>query len=35
VTTLAGDPLLYGKATARFINANFVAWGRLPVPPAG
>jgi 3'(2'), 5'-bisphosphate nucleotidase len=31
VTTLAGDPLLYGKA--RFINANFVAWGRLPLPP--
>ena len=35
VTTLEGAPLLYGKATARFINANFVAWGRMPLAPAG
>jgi 3'(2'), 5'-bisphosphate nucleotidase len=35
VTTLEGAPLLYGKAAARFINANFVAWGRMPLAPAG
>jgi len=35
VTTLAGDPLLYGKASSKFINTNFVAWGRRPLPPAG
>src|SRR5262245_47311745 len=35
VTTLEGGPLLYGKANAGFINANFVAWGRLPPAPAG
>jgi len=35
VTTLAGDPLLYGKAMAKFINPNFVAWGRLPPAPTG
>ena len=35
VTTLEGAPLLYGKASARFINANFVAWGRMPLAPAG
>ncbi len=34
VTTLAGDPLLYGKASSRFINPNFVAWGRRPLAPA-
>jgi 3'(2'), 5'-bisphosphate nucleotidase len=34
VTTLEGDPLFYGKAQNRFINANFVAWGRGPLPPA-
>lgn len=33
VTTLDGDPLLYGKAKLKFINANFVAWGRLPLAP--
>jgi 3'(2'), 5'-bisphosphate nucleotidase len=33
VTTLAGDPLLYGKASKKFINANFVAWGRRPLAP--
>jgi 3'(2'), 5'-bisphosphate nucleotidase len=32
VTTLAGDPLLYGKASNRFINPNFVAWGGTPLP---
>ena len=35
VTTIAGDPLLYGKAMAKFINPNFVAWGRLPPAPTG
>lgn len=30
VTTLDGDPLLYGKP--RFLNPNFVAWGRTPLP---
>jgi 3'(2'), 5'-bisphosphate nucleotidase len=35
VTTLEGSPLLYGKANAKFINANFVAWGRTPLAPAG
>jgi 3'(2'), 5'-bisphosphate nucleotidase len=33
VTTLDGDPLLYGKAKNKFINANFVAWGRQPLAP--
>jgi 3'(2'), 5'-bisphosphate nucleotidase len=31
VTTLDGDPLLYGKP--RFRNPGFVAWGRGPLPP--
>jgi 3'(2'), 5'-bisphosphate nucleotidase len=34
VTTLAGAPLVYGKAEARFLNPSFVAWGRVPPPPA-
>jgi 3'(2'), 5'-bisphosphate nucleotidase len=33
VTTLEGRPLLYGKANSGFINTNFVAWGRGPLPP--
>jgi 3'(2'), 5'-bisphosphate nucleotidase len=33
VTTLAGDPLLYGKASSGFITPNFVAWGRQPLAP--
>jgi 3'(2'), 5'-bisphosphate nucleotidase len=34
VTTLEGNPLLYGKASKKFINANFVAWGRRPLAAA-
>jgi 3'(2'), 5'-bisphosphate nucleotidase len=30
VTTLQGEPLLYDKPG--FINADFVAWGRMPLP---
>ena len=30
VTTLDGEPLLYGKP--RFLNPDFVAWGRTPLP---
>ena len=30
VTTLEGEPLLYGKP--RFLNPSFVAWGRTPLP---
>src|SRR5215510_4126397 len=33
VTTLAGGPLLYGKASCHYINPNFVAWGGDPLPP--
>jgi len=33
VTTLEGEPLLYGKANNKFINTNFVAWGQLPLAP--
>lgn len=33
VTTLAGTPLLYGKAANAFITPNFVAWGGRPLPP--
>lgn len=33
VTLLDGEPLLYGNAAAKFINPNFVAWGRGPLPP--
>jgi 3'(2'), 5'-bisphosphate nucleotidase len=33
VTTLDGGPLRYGKANHKFINANFVAWGGLPLAP--
>ncbi len=28
VTTLEGDPLLYGKSSGGFANPHFVAWGR-------
>ena len=30
VTTVEGQPLLYGKP--RFLNPDFVAWGRTPLP---
>jgi 3'(2'), 5'-bisphosphate nucleotidase len=33
VTTLDGKPLLYGNTQNRFINPDFVAWGREPLPP--
>jgi len=33
VTLLDGQPLLYGNAAAKFINPNFVAWGRGPLMP--
>jgi 3'(2'), 5'-bisphosphate nucleotidase len=32
VTTADGKPLRYGKADARFINPDFVAWARTPLP---
>jgi 3'(2'), 5'-bisphosphate nucleotidase len=32
VTTLDGATLLYGHAERTFINPNFVAWGRGPLP---
>ncbi len=31
VTTLDGAPLLYGNAERKFVNPNFVAWGRGPL----
>jgi 3'(2'), 5'-bisphosphate nucleotidase len=31
VTTLDGAPLLYGNAERRFVNPDFVAWGRGPL----
>jgi 3'(2'), 5'-bisphosphate nucleotidase len=33
VTLLDGKPLLYGNAAAKFVNPNFVAWGRTPLTP--
>jgi 3'(2'), 5'-bisphosphate nucleotidase len=33
VTTLDGAPLLYGNADRRFVNPEFVAWGRGPLAP--
>ena len=30
VVTLDGAPLSYGKAEARYLNPNFIAWGRKP-----
>ena len=33
VTTLDGNPLLYGKADSGFLNPHFVAWGKGPIPP--
>ena len=33
VTTLDGVPLRYGKTADRFLNPDFVAWGREPLPP--
>jgi 3'(2'), 5'-bisphosphate nucleotidase len=32
VTTLDGEPLVYGNAGRRFVNPDFVAWGRGPLP---
>ena len=32
VTTLDGAPLLYGHADRGFVNPNFIAWGRGPMP---
>ncbi len=32
VTTLDGAPLLYGNADRSFLNPDFVAWGRVPLP---
>ena len=32
VTMLDGAPLLYGNADRRFVNPDFVAWGRGPLP---
>ncbi len=34
VTTLDGEPLIYGKADRDFLNPHFVAWGKAPIPPA-
>lgn len=31
VTTLDGAPLLYGNVARRFVNPDFVAWGRKPL----
>jgi 3'(2'), 5'-bisphosphate nucleotidase len=31
VTTLDGEPLLYGNAARQFVNPDFVAWGRGPL----
>jgi 3'(2'), 5'-bisphosphate nucleotidase len=33
VTMLDGAPLLYGNADRHFVNPDFVAWGRAPLPP--
>ena len=33
VTTLDGTPLRYGNAAGKYINPDFVAWGRQPLPP--
>jgi 3'(2'), 5'-bisphosphate nucleotidase len=33
VVTVAGDLLLYGRSAPRFVNPDFVAWGRWPPPP--
>jgi 3'(2'), 5'-bisphosphate nucleotidase len=32
VTTLDGEPLLYGHVERGFVNPDFVAWGRGPLP---
>lgn len=32
VTNINGAPLTYGRASANFINPDFVAWGRTPLP---
>lgn len=32
VTELDGSPLLYGNKDRRFVNSDFVAWGRTPLP---
>jgi 3'(2'), 5'-bisphosphate nucleotidase len=31
VTTLEGEPLLYGKRDEGFANPHFIAWGREPL----
>lgn len=31
VTMLDGSPLVYGKQAAKFVNPDFVAWGREPI----
>lgn len=33
VTKLSGEPLLYGNVEHGFLNPEFVAWGRQPLPP--
>ena len=33
VTQLDGQPLVYGNAAAKFLNPDFVAWGRQPLAP--
>ncbi len=33
VTTLDGAPLRYGNSAAKYLNPDFVAWGRHPLPP--
>jgi 3'(2'), 5'-bisphosphate nucleotidase len=32
VTRVDGSPLLYGNQAAKFLNPDFVAWGRTPIP---
>lgn len=34
VTTLDGNPFLYGKAETGFLNPGFIAWGRRSLMPA-
>jgi 3'(2'), 5'-bisphosphate nucleotidase len=33
VTTLDGAPLRYGNTAAKYLNPDFVAWGRTLIPP--
>lgn len=32
VVTMEGEPLSYGKTHTRFLNPQFIAWGRRPAP---